>query len=183
MRKLTQEQGIAVGAFCAFVLLCVGIVAWSFQMRFDAAQELSEQQNLLERLEAGARSKAGPRGSAKAAAAPAAAFLNEPTLGLAGATLEAHVTQLASQHATLVSFAVQSSTVPDSADNVRIEASMDITLSALQILLYDLETGTPYVFVDSMTVRPAAGAAQADAANAPLRVTLGLHALWRRSPT
>ena len=182
MGKLTREQGIAVGAFCAFVLLCVGIVVWSLQTRFDAIQELSEQQNLLGRLEGGARSKVGPGGPAKATAAPAAAFLDEPTLGLASATLEAHVTQLASQHATLVSFSVQSSTAPDSTDSVRIEATMDITLSALQILLYDLETGTPYVFVDSMTVRPAAGAAQADAANASLRAILGLHALWRRSP-
>jgi general secretion pathway protein M len=183
MRKLSQEQGIAVGAFCAFVLLCAGIVAWSLQLRFDATQELSEQQNLLERLQSGARSKVGPRGPAKVTTAPAAAFLNESTLGLASATLEAHVTQLTSQHATLVSFAVQSSAAPDPTDNVRIEASMDITLSALQILLYDLETGTPYVFVDSMTVRPTAGAAQADAANVALRVTLGLHALWRRSST
>jgi general secretion pathway protein M len=183
MIKLTREQGIAVGAFCAFVLLCLGIVAWSLQTRFDVMQELSEQQNLLERLEGGARSKAGPGGPAKATAAPAAAFLDEPTLGLASATFEAHVTQLASQHATLVSFSVQSSTAPDSTDSVRIEASMDITLGALQVLLYDLEAGTPYVFIDSMTVRPAAGATQADAANAPLRVTLGLHGLWRRSST
>jgi hypothetical protein len=183
MHKLTREQGIAVGAFFAFILLCVGIVAWSIQLRFDAAQELAEQQNLLERLQAGARSKVGTRGPAKVTAAPTAAFLNEPTLGLASATLEAHVTQLASQHATLVSFSVQSSTAPDSADSVRIEASLDITLSALQILLYDLETGTPYVFVDSMAVRPAAGTTRTDAANAPLRVTLGLHALWRRSAT
>jgi general secretion pathway protein M len=183
MVKLTREQGIAIGAFCAFVLICVAIVTWSLQMRFDATQELSEQQNLLARLEGGARSKAGPGGPAKATAAPAAAFLDEPTLGLASATLEAHITQLASQHATLVSFSVQSSNAPDSADSVRIEASMDITLGALQILLYDLETGTPYVFIDSMSVRPAVGAKQADAVNAALRVTVGLHALWRRSST
>jgi general secretion pathway protein M len=179
VRKLTREQAIAVGALCLFVLACVGVVAWSFSVRMGAAQELSDREEQLARLDAGARSKRGAHGPVKATAAPAAAFLDAPTGGVAGASLQAYVARLAGQHATLVSFAVQSTTGTESGDAVRVEASMDIKLSALQMLLYELESGTPYVFVESMTVRPTASA-QAGAPDAPLRVTLGLRALWRR---
>ena len=179
MRKLTSEQGIAIGVLCCFVLVCAGVVAWSFKVRVDAAQELSDRGEQLARLEAGRRSKHDARGPLKAAAAPTAAFLDAPTAGVAGASLQAHVAHLAGHRATLVSFAIQPSAGTESADSVRIEASMDISLPALQMLLYDLESGTPYVFVESMTVRPTA-AAQTGAPEAPLRVTLGLRALWRR---
>ena len=88
--------------------------------------------------------------------------------------------RLADRHAVLVSFGTQAQAGEDAADAVRIEASLDIGLSALQVLLYQLETGTPYVFVESLTVRPVTAAATGGAENGPLRVTLGLRALWRR---
>jgi general secretion pathway protein M len=181
MRKLTREQTIALGALGAFVILCIGLGVWSLAARSEAAQELSERQDVLARLEAGARAKNNAHGPVKFAKAPAAAFVDAPTLGLASAVLEAHVAQLAAHHATLVSFAVQSSSAPDAADAVRIEASMDISQSALQSLLYELESGTPYVFIESLTVRPAA-ASQSNAADPSLRATLGLRSLWRRKP-
>ena len=88
--------------------------------------------------------------------------------------------RLAGQHAVLVSFVTQSQAGDDAADSVRIEASLEVALGPLQNLLYQLETGTPYVFVESMTVRPVTAAVTGSAENAPLRVTLGLRALWRR---
>jgi general secretion pathway protein M len=179
MRTLTSEQSIAIGVLCCFVLVCTGVVAWSFKVRSDAAQELSDRREQLGRLEAGGRSKRDARGPLKVTAAPPAAFLDAPTVGVAGASLQAHIAHLAGHHATLVSFAVQLTAGTDAADSVRVEASMDINLGALQMLLYDLESGTPYVFVDSMTVRPTA-AAQVGAPDASLRVTLSLRALWRR---
>lgn len=183
MRQPTVEQGMAVGALCLFAMLCAGLLAWSFQARLDALQELSQRQDQLERLQAAARAKGGPHGEARIAAAPAAAFLDAPTAGLAGASLQAHVARLAGHHATLVSFAIQPPGGSDPAETVRIEASMDISLRALQLLLYALESGTPYVFVETMTVAAAAATAQPHAPDAPLRVTLGLRSLWRRTPS
>jgi hypothetical protein len=92
--------------------------------------------------------------------------------------LQAYVVRLADRHAVLVSFGTQASGGEDAADAVRIEASLDVGLSALQVLLHQLEAGTPYVFVDSLTVRPASPIANGGAET--LRVTLGLRALWHR---
>jgi len=182
MRKLTREQAMAVGALGAFVVVCAGLITWSLDSRVEAAREFAERQDILARIETGAHAETGAHGPIKHAKAPAAAFLDAPTIGLAGAVLEAHVAQLAGHHATLISFAVQSGSAADAADDVHVEASVDISLSALQSLLYELESGTPYVFIETMTVRPAAAAAQSNAADPLLRATLGLRALWRRHP-
>jgi general secretion pathway protein M len=181
VRKLSREQAIAAGVLGVFVVVCVGLIGWSLEVRADAAQALSDRQDVLARLEAGARTRGDAHGTLTRAKAPPAAFVDAPTLGLASAALEAHVIQLAGHHATLVSFAVQSGLANDAGDAIHIEASMDVGQRALQSLLYELESGTPYVFVESMTVRPAAAAVQAGASDPQLRVTLGLRALWRHN--
>jgi general secretion pathway protein M len=180
MRKLGREQLIAVAALGLLVLACSAAVAFTLSIRADAAQELAERQDLLARLEARAGMRPDARDPSKPAAAPAEAFLDAPTLGLAGADLQAYVARLADRHAALVSFGQQASAGEDALNIVRIEASLDIKLPALQVLLYQLETSTPYVFVESMTVRSTNAVPSGDAENQTLRVTLGLSAFWRR---
>jgi general secretion pathway protein M len=175
-----REQLIAVAALAVFVVTCITFTALSIQSRFNASQELSDGEDLLSRLESHSASSSNAGGPRKDGVAPMNAFLDAPTIGLAGADLQAYVERLASQHAAVVSFSIQPSAREDSSDTVRIEASLDISLSALQLLLYQLEGGAPYVFVESMTVRPAATGASLGGTDS-LRVTLGLRALWRRS--
>jgi hypothetical protein len=180
VRGFNREQGIAIGALALLLIACASSLALSLEVRSEAAQELSDRQDTLSRLEARSQSSANPRSPTKATIAPPQAFLDAPTAGLAGADLQSYVARLADQHAALVSFGTQPSVGEEAADDVRIEASMDISLRSLQVLLYQLETGTPYVFLESMTIHSTSPAAAGDAEDAPLRVTLGLRALWRR---
>jgi hypothetical protein len=177
--RFSRDEIIAVGALCVLVIACAAGVGLSLQTRLDAVSELADKQDLLARLQARAASRPDLRNSAKVASAPAQAFLDAPTAGLAGADLQAQVARLAEEHATLVSFGVQPAAGEDATDVVRIEASMDITLRELQVLLYELESGTPYVFVEAMTLHTTGPAAEG-AEDPQLRVTLGLRALWRR---
>jgi general secretion pathway protein M len=180
MGAINREHKIAIGAVVLLSIICLSSVALSLQSRSDAVQELSERQEVLSRLEARARPRTTQRAPTKPTAAPAQAFLDATTPGLASADLQAYVARLADQHAVLVSFGMQPSAGEDGADAVRIEASMDISLRELQVMLYQLESGTPYVFVESLTVRATDSAAGVGAEDAPLRVNLGLRALWRR---
>jgi general secretion pathway protein M len=182
MTNLRREQLIAVAALGLLVLACSAAVALTLSIRADAAQELADRQDALARLEARAGPRADQGAPSKPAAAPVEAFLDAPTLGLAGADLQAYVARLADRHAALVSFGQQASAGEDALNIVRIEASLDIKLPALQVLLYQLESGTPYVFVESMTVHSTNTAPSGDAENQTLRVTLGLSAFWRRRP-
>ena len=177
MGSFKREQVIAVGALGLLVAACVLAVAFTLELRLDAGQELADRQDVLARLEARAQSRPNAHDAGRPATAPAQAFLDAPTAGLAGAELQAYVARLADQHAVLVSFGTQPA-AGDEADVVRVEASLDVDLNDLQILLYQLESGTPYVFVDSLTVRAAMAGGGVESAR--LRVTLGLRALWRR---
>jgi general secretion pathway protein M len=183
MKMLDRQQLTAVAALGLLLLACVSSVALTLAIRSDAVEALTERQGVLDRLEARARPHGEPNRQGKSATAPAQAYLDAATPGLAAADLQAHVARLADQHAALVSFGTQASAGEDAAGVVRIEASLDVSLLALQVLLHQLETGTPYVFVDSMTVRAPTSIASASTENQALRVTLGLHALWRRGPT
>src|SRR2546430_7843435 len=98
---LNREQTISLSALALLLVLCAGLVQYAMQARADAARELAERQETVTQLEARARAN-GPGRSI--GAAPATAFLDAPTQGLAGAQLQAHVAQAAgAQQAALVS--------------------------------------------------------------------------------
>jgi general secretion pathway protein M len=175
--RLTREQIIYVGALGVLLLTCLLGIIFSLQSWSSAASELSERREALSRLEARARS--GITASRKTGAAPAAAFLDAATPGIATAQLQAHLSRLAGTHrAKLISYGAEPAQREDAAEFVRVQATVEIAHSALQALLYEVESSTPYVFIDSLTVAPPG--TQRPGADPTLRLTLGLHALWRR---
>jgi general secretion pathway protein M len=176
-----REQMISVGALGLVFLVCAFAVIMSLQARFGAGRELAEHRHALSQLEARARSAPPTRAKTTPTAAPAAAFLDAPTAGLAAAQLQAYLSQVAAgQQANLISYGVEPARREDSPDSVRVAATLDVAQKGMQGLLYQLESGTPYVFVDSLAVQPTGTSGQRAAGNPTLRLTLGLRALWRR---
>jgi hypothetical protein len=55
-----------------------------------------------------------------------------------------------------------------------------MNMTALRALLYRMESGTPYVFVDALAVQPASVAAGRAAEDPLLRATVSYRALWRK---
>ena len=179
MIKLDREQILSVGALAALLLICTVMTGLSLQMRSNAAQELAERQELVSRLEARAKARSDAR--TRPGSASAAAFLDAPTQGLAVAQLQAHLAQMADIHrSVLVSSGVEPARREDPPDSIRLQATLEMSLQALQAFLYQLESGTPYVFVEQLAVQLAGTASQRTVEDPLLRVTLGLRANWRR---
>jgi len=178
---LNREQLIALAAAAVILLFCVTAVTLSLQVRSEAYAELSEKQDALALLESRVGGGAKARGPVRNPAAPAAAFLTTTTQGLAGAELQAYLAQLAAaQNSEVVSSGVQPTGRDDPPETIRLQATLTATIGSLQTLLYQLETGTPYVFVDSVAVQlPNAGMA-GTRQDPVLRVTLVIRALWRK---
>jgi general secretion pathway protein M len=177
--KLDREQMISVGALAVLLLVCLGLTGLSLQMRSTAAQELAERHELLSRLEARAKTRRDAR--AQSGAAPAAAFVDAPTQGLAVAQLQTHIAQMADiHHSVLVSSGIEPAKREDPPDSIRLQATLEMSLQALQAFLYQLESGTPYVFVEQLAVQLVGTASQRAVEDPLLRVTLGLRAFWRR---
>jgi general secretion pathway protein M len=179
--RLDREQAISVAALCLLLLVCASAVVLSAQGRSGAAQELAERSETLSRLEARLRAKTP--GSAPVAA-PSAAFLDAPTLGLAGAQLQAHLAKVAgAQQASLISSGLDSAKREDPSDTIRLQATLDVSLRSLQAMLHQLETETPYVVVDALAVQPAGTATGRPMEDPLLRASFSLRAFWRRGAT
>jgi len=177
--KLDREQILSVGALAALLLICTVMTGLSLQMRSNAAQELAERHELVSRLEARAKARSDAR--ARPGSAPAAAFLAAPTEGLAVAQLQAHLAQMADIHrSVLVSSGIEPAKREDPPDSIRLQATLEMSLQALQAFLYQVVSGTPYVFVEQLAVQLAGTASQRIVEDPLLRVTLGLRANWRR---
>jgi general secretion pathway protein M len=176
---LNREQTISLAAFALLLVVCAALVQYAMQTRADAARELTERQEMVAQLEARARAN-GPGRSV--GAAPATAFLDAPTQGLAGAQLQAYLAQTASaQQAGIVSSGLEPTKREDTPDTIRLQATIEAGLVPLQAILYGLESGTPYVFVEALTIQPAATAAGRPPEDPLLRATLSVRAFWRRS--
>nr|WP_233286889.1 type II secretion system protein GspM [Bradyrhizobium oropedii] len=174
-----REQVFAVGGFCTLLIVCAIAIAWALQARANALQHLAEQSDQLAALQARARPAANQRAQTKIRAAPEAAFLDAPTSGLATAQFQAYLSELATgQHAVVVSSGVPADR-DEKSDAIKLQVSLNATLPALQALLYRLESGAPYVFVDALLMQPV-GSADRAAADPMLKVNLTVHAFWRR---
>jgi general secretion pathway protein M len=180
VRALRREQAIHVAALVGLCLLCAAAVAVTLQIRSDTMQALAESRETLARLEA--HMPSGAKSGPTVASAPAAAFLDAPTQGLAVAQLQSYLSQVAiRQHAVLISSGMQRADHDDTPDMIRIEASLTTALEPLQALLYQLETGVPYVFVVQLDVQQQSG--QRGPRDAAMHVRLVLRAPWRRGST
>jgi len=178
--KLDRDQAFAIGALCLLVLMCALTVAISIESRSDALQVLDEKRALLARLEQQSRTRFKQGNQQNPTAAPTSAFLNARTQGLASAELLTYVTRLAAEQGTgLISSGIESAS-QSSPEEILIQASMDMRSKPLQALIFKLETGTPYIFVESLTVVPVNGAALGSVQDPTLHVTIVLRALWRR---
>jgi hypothetical protein len=181
MIKLDREQTISVGAVVALLVVSISLAAVCLQMRSEAAQELGEREELLAHLED--RAKAVSAARAKGSVAPVSAYIDAPTQGLAGSALQAYLLQRAdADHAVLISAGIQPAKREDPPDSIRLQATLDMNLQTLQTLLYQLESGTPYVFVESLAVQ-LVGAKSEHAEDPLLHISLGLRALWRQKKT
>jgi general secretion pathway protein M len=178
--RLDREQAISVGVLAALAVACMAAVGVSLQAWSDAAQERDDRRSQLTRLEARAKARNDAR-ARSGASAPAAAFLDAATQGLAVAELQAHLLQLADAHHCLViSSGMEPTKREDGAEQIRLQATVEASSQSLQTFLYQLESGTPYVFVDALTVQLTGAASQRTADDPLLRVTFGLRAIWRR---
>lgn len=179
MTRLARPQTIAVAAVGGLILLCAAVVGFALQIRSEAHDDLEAKRAAFARFTALPGRRAGA--AVQAGRAPAAALIDAPTQGQAGAQLEAYLARLATaQGASVMSSGIEGERKGEP-EAIRVQATLETSLTSMQTLVYQLETGTPYVVLESLSVQAAAGGPpSAAAADPPLRVVLVLRALWRR---
>jgi general secretion pathway protein M len=178
VRMLSGSPLIAVTLYLAIVgglLLMAGLSIADIIAR---RQALAQTSDLLDQFR-------GRKGGAKNAAAamaehPGTPFLEGPTVTVAGANLLQRVAAAVGN----VGGSVQSSQVDVSGAQVKdgfvgLVVSCELDQPALQKVLYDLEAGMPFLFIDQLDVQVPQSTALSDVGTGRVRVILGVSGQWQ----
>ncbi|OPY98204.1 general secretion pathway protein GspM [Bradyrhizobium sacchari] len=177
-RALTGSPLIAISLYIAIaggLLLMAGL---SIADVIAHRQALAETSDLLDQLRG---RKGGARNAATAPADhPGTPFLEGPTVTVAGANLLQRVAAAVGN----VGGSVQSSQVDVAGAQTKdglvgLVLSCELEQPALQKLLYDIEAGMPFLFVDQLDIQVPQATALGDAPSGRVRVILGVSGQWQ----
>lgn len=177
-RALAGSPLIAVTLYVAVTSGLLLMAGLSIADVIAHRQALAQTSDLLDQLR-------GRKGGAKNAAAamaehPGTPFLEGPTVTVAGANLLQRVAVAVGN----AGGSVQSSQVDVSGAQAKdgfvgLVVSCELDQPALQMVLYDLEAGMPFLFVDQLDVQVPQATALNEAATGRVRVILGVSGQWQ----
>jgi general secretion pathway protein M len=152
------------------LLFTIAPIAWVSLAESYTARDTSLQR--LASLEQ-RRSPAAPSQSSEEIWPPGSPTLGGATVTIASANLLQHLaTAITAAEGSLLSSELEAAQ-SDPKDNVlKATATFEIKQSALQKVLYDLEAGMPFLFVDQLAVTPTADDAR------KLRVVMRVSGFW-----
>lgn len=175
-RALTHSPLIAVVLYLAVAIGLLATAGLAIASILDHQRALAQTSDLLDQLQ-------GRRASGAAsvsAGRPGTPFLEGPTVTVAGAALLQRVAAAVGD----VGGTIQSSQVDvlgtQAKDGfVGLVVSCEMEQPALQKLLYDLEVGMPFLFVDQLDVQVPQTTAINEGGAGRIRVVLGVSGQWQ----
>jgi general secretion pathway protein M len=176
-RALAGSALIAVTLYAAALggLLATAGVAVSDIV--DHRRALAQTADLLDQLRG--RKPHGPDAASLAAEHPGTPFLEGPTVTVAGATLLQRVAAaVGSVGGTIQSSQVDVIGTQAKDGFVGLVVSCEMEQASLQKLLYDLEAGMPFLFVDQLDVQVPQTTATNESGAGRIRVVLGVSGQW-----
>jgi general secretion pathway protein M len=177
-RTLTRSPLIAVVLYVVVIGGLLAMVGAAVLNILDHQRALAQTSDLLDQLQGRRARGAGT----SPLAPPGTPFLEGPTVTVAGATLLQRVAAAVGN----VGGTIQSSQVDvlgtQAKDGfVGLLISCEMEQPALQKLLYDLEGGMPFLFVDQLDVQVPQTTAADEGGVGKIRVVLGVSGQWQGS--
>jgi general secretion pathway protein M len=177
-RFLARHRTVAVLSYGAVI---AGLVALSWMTLADLNERrlaLAAATDLLEQIEGRKPSSVG-QATGPDAGRTGSPFLEGQTVTVAGAALQQRVTAAVSRvGGNVLSSQVELQGTQAKDGFVSLIASCEVDQPSLQQLLYDLEAGMPFLFVDQLQVQsPQSGIGQEGGAR--MRVLLGVSGRWQ----
>jgi general secretion pathway protein M len=181
LRRLLATPIFAAGSYLCVMILLLFVIASSFTDVLSQRAGVLNQRAMLEQFE-GRKPGAG-RGQGAGIAGPVGSpFLEGATVTVAGAALLQRVTAVVTKlGGNVLSSQVDLQGTQAKTGFLTIIASCDIDQPGLQQLLYDLEAGQPFLFVDQLSVQ--APATFASSGEGKLRVLLSVSGQWQGAKT
>jgi general secretion pathway protein M len=177
-RYLARTPPVAVALYVAVMIGLLVTAATAIASILDHQRTLAQTADLLDQLQG--RKGRGAAASALSAEHPGTPFLEGPTVTVAGATL----LQRVAAAVTSVGGTIQSSQVDVLGTQAKtgfvgLLVSCEMEQPSLQKLLYDLEAGMPFLFIDQLDVQVPQLTAVNDRGVGRVRVVLGVSGQWQ----
>lgn len=176
-KTFATSPWVAAVAYAGLVFALLFMVVTSVADMFGKRDEVGSSAAMLEQLEG--RKPAAARGQASDVSMPSgSAFLEGATVTIAGAALIQRVAGAVTKFGGNVqSTQVELKGTQSKAGFISILASCEIEQAGLQQLLYDLEAGMPFLFIDQLVVQ--APSTQSGPGGGKLRILLSVSGQWQ----
>jgi general secretion pathway protein M len=184
MRSLTSRLAIGrrqILAVVAYGGIVIGLFAIALLLVADLRDRLAEVAAAQMRLDQlSGRSPPSSESMASNASVSGSPFLEGQTVTIAGAALQQRVeTAVEKAGGALISSQVELDG-PDAKNGfVGLTASVEVDQAAVQAILYDVEAGMPYLFVDKVSIQSPEVFGEPESGR--MRMTIGVAGQWRSS--
>jgi len=174
-RAFLRHAVVPVLCYCALIVAFLTAAVFSVTDLVQRHQRVGETAEILSHFEHPKRLGSPAPGQVAGDDPQGSPFLQGPTVTVASAALLQRVTS-AITHAggNLVSSGVEPQDSQSADGFVRITATCEIEHEALQQLLYDIEAGMPFLFVDQFAAEVPSSAKDGER----MRVMLKVSGLW-----
>lgn len=177
-RTLTRSPLIAVVLYIALLGGLLATAGFAISDIVGHRQALAQTADLLDQLQG--RKPRGGGDASLAAEHPGTPFLDGPTVTVAGATLLQRVaTAVGNVGGTIQSSQVDVLGTQATDGFVGLIVSCEMEQPSLQKLLYDLEAGMPFLYVDQLDVQVPQTMAINENSTGRIRVVLGVSGQWQ----
>lgn len=177
-RYLTSHPGMATG-FYALVIVALLFTAWASVADILARrQALAASEDLLAQLEGRRASPFGGPGSPTGPVPTGSPFLEGQTVTVAGAALLQRVAEAVTRvGGNVLSSQVDLQGTKSKDGFISLIASCEVEQAAMQRLLYDLESGMPFLFIEQLVAQAPQAAAASNTTR--MRVVVSVAGQWR----
>jgi general secretion pathway protein M len=174
-KSFTASHKVAAAAYAGVVIALLAMVVSSVVDILGQRAAVASSAALLEQFEGRKASAPGGR-SAEAGMPSGSAFLEGATVTVAGAALLQRVASAVTKlGGNVLSSQLDVQGTHAKAGFVSMVASCELDQPALQPLIYDLEAGMPFLFVDQLTVQ----APTTSSGEGKLRILLTVSGQWQ----
>ena len=167
------QEALALFSFLALMALCIFTILLNFTMLNSQKEALAQAQSTFAKLQA--RKAEQPRTADNQQNEPEGSpFLDGESLTIAGARLQSRIIAMITGNGGFVTSSqldLQNQKPEDT--NLHLSVNFDINYVKIQSLLYQIEAGMPYLFIENLDLTAPEG-------GGPIKASMRVSGVWLR---
>ncbi|MCP4618174.1 MAG: general secretion pathway protein GspM [Bradyrhizobium sp.] len=179
-KLIAQAPWAAVALYPVLVGVFIFIVVTTLIDLSERRDAWSAAQDILRQVQGRSPARPGGAGATEVVVPAGSPFLEGSTISVAGAALLQRLTGAITRvGGNILSSQVDLQNSPSKPGFISVTASSELDGPSLQPLLYDIEAGMPFLFIDQLVVQAPSGTANDKSGK--MRVLISVSGQWQRA--